>query len=379
MNDEPQMPMHSQPKVRRLWITASVAACAVVAGLILAPRQTWPAVMLAGFYAVGLGLGAALALAMTDVCKATWFTAIRRVPEALFSTLPLAAAAMLLLLIVGARWVYPWADLGAHHSTEPAMQFWWTPGVVFARAAVCLAIWILITGAMLRAAPGRTYRRSIVFLLLFAPTLSLASFDWIMSVQSHWFSTIFGVYCFAGVLTSSLAAVTLAVIVLRRTGPLRHIASEAHLHDLGKFLFAFCTFWAYIWFSQAMLIWYANITEETAFYIVRGTRGWQLVMVASLALNWAIPFASLISIRAKRSETVLARVCGLVLIGHWVDLYWLMAPPTTQPGFIATLWHVVPMIATGAAMLALFIRALHRRGVMPGEQSGASAVVAPAV
>ena len=150
------------------------------------------------------------------------------------------------------------------------------------RAAIYAAIWIGSRLAIRRDRAGRTttatprwtrdnVRLSAAFLMVFGVTFTLASFDWVMSLEPHWYSTIFGVYNFAGLFLSGLAAMIFIALWLERAGPLRNVLNESHLHDLGKLLFAFSVFWMYIWFSQYMLIWYTDIPEETSYFIRRGT------------------------------------------------------------------------------------------------------------
>jgi hypothetical protein len=177
----------------------------------------------------------------------------------------------------------------------------------------------------------RNARLSVIFILAFAVTFWLASFDWIMSLEPHWASTIFGVYNFAGMFSSGIAALILLVVWLRRTGPLRDFVNQEHLHDLGKLYFAFSTFWMYIWFSQYMLIWYANITEESAYFVRRQQGAWGTLLVLNVFLNWVVPFLALLSKRVKRNPRTLAKVAAVGLAGRWLDLY-LMIAPAAAPG-----------------------------------------------
>src|SRR5262249_16847742 len=157
-------------------------------------------------------------------------------------------------------------------------------------------------------------------------TCWLASYDWIMSLEPEWASTVFGVYNFAGLFLSGLAAVILLVIWLRRQGPLQAVLNESHLHDLGTLLFAMSSFWMYTWFCQFLLIWYVNKPEETAYLRRRWQGGWAAWLFLDLALNWVIPFLVLLSRRAKCNPRVLGTVAVLVLAGRWVDLFLMIFP-----------------------------------------------------
>ena len=151
-------------------------------------------------------------------------------------------------------------------------------------------------------------------------TFTLASVDWVMSLEPLWYSTIFGVYNFAGLFLSGLAAIILVALWLERTGPLQNVLNDEHLHDLGKLLFAFSIFWMYIWFSQYMLIWYTNIPEETSYFVRRVHGLWFALFLANVVLNWLVPFVVLLRRDAKRQRTTL---------GSWPRWCWWAAGSTS--------------------------------------------------
>jgi Ni/Fe-hydrogenase subunit HybB-like protein len=169
-------------------------------------------------------------------------------------------------------------------------------------------------------------RWSAIFVVVFGLTILPASVDWVMSLDPHWASTIFAVYLVAGVLQSGLAALTIIVVLLRERGPLAEVVRDDHLHDLGKLLLGFSTFWAYMWLSQYLLIWYANLPEEVSHYIRRTSGGWLPLFLLNVTINWVVPFLVLLPRSAKRHHRVLLGVSLLVLLGHWLDLYLLVMP-----------------------------------------------------
>jgi len=219
------------------------------------------------------------------------------------------------------------------------------------RAVIYLVGWLGFSWATLRISrqqdadgdPVHTRRSTAlaaVFLVFFGITFWLASFDWIMSLEPEWYSTIFGFYNFAGAFLSGLAVLTLLLIWLQRSSPLKDVIREPHLHDLGKLLFAFSTFWAYLWFSQYMLIWYANLPEETVYYVRRLHGLWQPLFVLNLFLNWVVPFFALLPRMNKQRVGILVRVSVVLLAGRWLDLYLMIVPPLSGGKPRIGIWEI---------------------------------------
>jgi len=196
-------------------------------------------------------------------------------------------------------------------------------------------------------------------------TFSLASFDWLMSREPHWYSTVFAAYQFAGVFLGGLAVLTVLLVALRRAGPLRGVVTDDHLHDVGKLTLAFATFWAYLWYCQHMLIWYGNLPEETAYYVARSRGAWEPLLVLDPLVNWLIPFLALLPRPAKRSEGVMLNVALLLLAGRWLDLYLQVLPPTLPDGPAFGPWEAAPVAAAAAAATLVIFRALRRAPLLP--------------
>ncbi len=370
----------------RLWrglvLMALLGGVVMLAGALLQPQRTWVNLLLVANYVLGLALGGLVFVALHYVCGATWSTAIRRVPEAMAATLPLMTPLLLVVLVVSPM-LYPWFHESSS-AAQPSMWFkdlWLTPGFFAARALVYLGIWILFSYAILRTsqqqdADGnqrhtrRNARLSAAFLVVFGITFWLASFDWIMSLEPHWYSTMFGVYQFSGLLLSALAMITVLVVWLERQGPLSGILNEEHLHDLGKLLFAVSTFWMYIWFCQYMLIWYANLPEETSHYIRRLHGFWGPVFFLNLLLNWLVPFLVLLHVPAKRSRGLLVKVCLVILAGRWVDLYLMTMPPVVGEAPVFGIWEIGAMAGAVSLFLLALLRALTRSPIVPLRDPG---------
>jgi hypothetical protein len=373
------VPVQVSPTVRRALIAlTAVGTIAAVAAAAIDPHRMWANWLLVSYYALTLALGGLCFVAIHYASGATWAVAIRRVPEALAAVLPVAAAGAAVVLIVSPE-LYPWTggDFGPASGATLTFKRVWLDGPFFlARAAVYAALWTTFAWAILRHSrlqdrgeDGRrtaaNRRLSGAFLAIFGVTFSLASFDWIMSLEPGWYSTIFGVYQFAGLFLAALAAVVLLSLWLERTGPLAGVLHDNHLHDFGKLIFTFSTFWAYIWFSQYMLIWYANIPEETTYFVARTHGGWFAFFVLNVVLNWVVPFAVLIRRDAKRDRRVLAAVAAAVLLGRWVDLYVMILPPIVGERALPGLSEAGVFVAgTGLFGLALS-RALRAAPIVP--------------
>lgn len=171
---------------------------------------------------------------------------------------------------------------------------------------------------------------SAVFLVIFAVSSSVGAWDWVMSIDTHWFSTMMGWYVFASWWVTGLAMITLIVANLKDQGLLK-VVNANHLHDLGKFVFAFSIFWTYIWFSQFLLIYYANIPEETVYFVTRiNTSPYGWIFYANIILNFALPFLLLMTRDAKRHLSMLKVVCPIVVVGHWLDFYNMITPGVMQ-------------------------------------------------
>jgi len=350
----------------------------VLMGLVLAPERTWSNVLLAAIYAVGAALAGMLFLAFNYVASAGWNVVLKRVAESLASTLPLGAA-LVLLSLAGVGVLYEWshADVVAADPLLQGKVGWLNVPFFVVRTVFYLTVWLLFMRTMLRVSRGQdsaggltaTRRNTVLsacFIVVFIVTFSLAIFDWLMSLQPHWFSTMFAVYNFAGAFVNGLVLITLLAILLRRPGrPLAGLVTPNHLHDLGKLLLGFSTFWMYIWFSQYMLIWYGNLPEEVTFYAERHTGAWGVLTIANLLANWAIPFFVLLPRGSKRSDRTLLRVCALLLVGRWLDLYVMIQPVFEPEAPRFGIWEIAPIVVAGALFVIVLRRNLGATDLVP--------------
>lgn len=317
--------------------------------------RSWANLLLAGVYLAGLGLGALFFLAVQRVCGARWSESLRPVPEALTSLLP-AASALVLIAVLLRPLLAPWAFAQENEFTA----IWMTYPFLVVRTLVYLGAWLLFSRVMVRGVGSpssrtgtsdlRETRVAATFLVVFAPTVWLASNDWLMSLTPHWDSTVFGVYVFCGFVCSALAATLLGCVWMRVRLPERQTVSTDQLRDIAAWLLGFSSLWMYLWYCQYMLIWYTNQPHETTYFVARLNDGWATAFYATVLLKWLVPFVLLLS-RAGRGHAAVLAVAGTsVMIGHWLDLYVTivpaLAPLQPMPGVL----EAVAVIALAAAL-----------------------------
>jgi hypothetical protein len=283
-------------------------------------------------------LGALFFVMLQHVTRAGWSVVVRRIAEAMATNVWLMAV-LAIPIVMGMHHLYHWshAEEVAHDYLLSLKAPFLNPTFFVVRLVIYFAIWSLLAWYFHRTsvrqdvtadpvATLRMERLSAPGIILFALSLNFAAFDLLMSLDPHWFSTIFGVYFFAVAVVSFFAVMPKALVGLQSRGVLSNVVTVEHYHDLGKFLFAFTVFWAYIAFSQYMLIWYANIPEETQWYLKRQTGQWAWVSAALIIGHFVLPFLLLVSRYFKRRPVLLAVVGVYMVLMSWLDVYWLVIP-----------------------------------------------------
>lgn len=357
-----------------------IGLIAIVMGLMTDHTRTWATLLHNNFYFTAMALCGTFFVALQYVAQAGWAVGIKRVPEAMGGFLKFGMLGMILIFAFGHHDLYHWTHAELYDTAAPEYDhilagksgFLNIPFFVIRMVAYAL-IWVGFTYALRKQslredAEGglEPFRKSVsmgaVFLVLFAVTSSTSAWDFLMSVDAHWFSTMFGWYTFSGLFVSGLAMMCLIILFLRSKGYMDHVSSD-HLHDVGKFMFAFSIFWTYLWFSQFMLIWYANLPEEVVYYQVRW-ENFKTLWVANLIVNFCAPLLILMTRDAKRQIPILWVASIIIVVGHWVDVYLMVTP-----GILGKEWHIgFTEIGTAIGYLGLFIR------VTLGELSKASIV-----
>jgi hypothetical protein len=332
------------------------------------------------FY-LSLSLGALFFIAIQHVTRAGWSVTVRRIAEVMAGIVAVMAVLFLPILIpmlLGNHALYEWLNpelAKTDHLLQHKAPYLNLP-FFLARCAVYFGFWWLAARFFLNRsveqdATGeprltlRMERWSGPIILLFALTVTFAAFDWIMSLEYYWFSTMFGVYYFSGAIVGATAAMILAAIVLQSTGRLTDAINVEHYHDLGKLLFAFVVFWGYIAFSQYMLIWYGNVPEETTWYLHRQSGPWTAVSLLLLAGHLLIPFFGLLSREAKRRRGFLAFWAAWVLLFHWLDIYWLIMPSVELDDLPLGLVDACLMLGMGCIYIAGFVWVAGSNALVP--------------
>lgn len=306
------------------WLCVGLGALLLVLGLYLQAERGWGNLLLTSFNLACVGLGGLFLLAIQSITGARWSDPILKAHRAMPALLPVAGLLMLLIFF-GVTVLYPWArpEAASNHLLHGRLG-WLNRPFFFGRVVVIFAAWIWVGHLLARKGKG-----AALFILVFGLTFTLANFDWLMSLEPVWSSTIFAIYGFSGMFLQGIAIVTISAIVLRRVGLIPAV-SKAQNHDLGKLLFAFSCFWAYIFLSQFLLIWYANIPEETGPMRLLLQGRWMPLFYLNLVLNFGLPFVLLLQRKAKTNETVLLSACAILLAGRWLDLYLQIMPPVLQ-------------------------------------------------
>jgi len=343
-----------------------------------ARRQLWHSWLVGSLFALSLALGGLFFVLVQHATQAGWSVVVRRIAENAMATLPFLALLFLPLLLFGMGDLFHWSHAEAvkHEPLLRHKQPYLNLTFFVLRTTACFAIWSALAfwfGRLSRRQDEtgdheltrRMRRMSPPALLLFGLTVTFFAFDWLMSMSPEWYSTIFGLYFFAGSAMAFFAFLALAVIAARRAGLLVEVVSAEHQHDIAKLLFTFVAFWAYMAFSQYLLIWYANLPEETVFFAHRSVGTWRIASAALVLGHFVVPFFYLLPRTLKRNPTALAAGAIWLLAMHLLDLYWLVMPNLHPAGMAPSLLDATALIGGCGVFLAAFGGALRRRALVP--------------
>jgi len=341
------------------------------------PKQFFFSWLVSFLFFVSLALGALFFVLIQYATQGGWGIVVRRIGETIFTMIPVMAV-LFVPLLFGLHDLYSWSVPGA--AEHDALLRWKAPylNVPFflIRTALYFGVWSFIAILYYRASraqdatgdpaiSARLRRFAGPAIIVLALTQTLASFDWIMSLTPRWYSTMFGVYFFAGAFVGFIALLSVVAVAMRRARLLDTAITVEHLHDIGKFLFAFTAFWAYIAFSQFFLIWYANLPEETIWFKARLEGSWKIVSVLLMAGHFGVPFLYLMGRDVKRRGWTLAIGGVWLLAMHFVDLYWQVMPTLHPEGVRPSALDVAAFVAVGGSFVAAAGWLMRRQALVP--------------
>lgn len=343
-------------------------------GLFVSHEQFHQAYIFAFTFWAGLSIGSLALLMLQHLTSGGWGLVIRRVLEASTRVLPLIAV-LFVPIVLGAHYTYPWTH--QEHAAKLGDKTGYLNLPFFTvRAVIYFAIWLALAFLLSRwsLAQDRTADREyekkmrvlsgpgMVVLIL---TVTFASVDWFMSLEPEWFSTIYGFLFMAAWAVSALSFVIAVMAILSKSEPLSRIVAASHFHDLGKLLLALVMLWAYFAFSQFLIIWSANLPEETTWYIARMHGAWGAIILGVIVLHFAMPFLLLLSRSLKRDPSKLIVVAVMILLMRVIDLLWMIEPAFSHGKFHVSWMHLVGIVGIGGLWFAMFLRELSKRSLIP--------------
>jgi hypothetical protein len=358
-------------------LTAVLGLALTAVGFFTDRERFFASYMTAYLFFLTLVLGTLFFVLVQHLSRAGWSVAVRRLAETAGWTVPFFA--LLFLPLLGGlgdlfHWTHP--DAVAHDALLRHKEDYLNVPFFLVRAALYFVVWSAIGITFHRASAAQDasrdprvtaslQRRAAPAMILYALTVTFMAFDWIMSMDPHWYSTIFGVYVWSGGALSAFAFLAVTALVLQRTGRMDRVLRADHFQDLGRLLFAFSVFWAYIAFSQFFLIWYGNIPEETIFYLHRMQHGWYPVSLFLAAGHFAVPFALLMSRWTKRRPSLVIALAVWILLMHYLDLYWLVFPNFLDHGPNVHWLDAAAWVGIGGTFLFVFTTKLSRHALVP--------------
>ncbi|MFO7670893.1 MAG: hypothetical protein R6W31_14655 [Bacteroidales bacterium] len=337
--------MEERLKLSRIYIIGTLTMIAIgIAAMVIAfsgdPQRAWANYLLNNVYFLSLAVGAMLFLSIQRVTHSGWSAGFIRVPEAMGAYIPVAAV-LFLLLIPGAHSLYHWSHVDAvshdpllaHKAPYLNLPFWVTRMVVY------FGLWILMTGLLRRLSrkedqsggityfkKGEHYARIYIFIVII--TFTFAMIDWVMSIDAHWYSTIFAIRNFVAAFHHASIVIAFVVLILHQRGYFPFL-TKYHVGDFSRYIFMLCIIWGYFWFSEFMLIWYANIPEETVYFVTRlRGEGWRTFFFANILINWFLPFVLLMPKATAQNKLVVKIVIPFLIVGQFIDLYMQIFPGT---------------------------------------------------
>jgi hypothetical protein len=367
-------------RIVTLALTGIGAICFLL-GLYSDPQRTWANYLIVNYYFLSLAIGGAFFYVIQNISQSGWSSAFKRVPEAMMAYLPVAAG-FFLLLYFGIHHLYGWSNTDSA-ATDPLLKhkaIYLNTPFFFIRMVIFFTLWVVLAAVLRKLSlkedvtdpsdqagildmfhKSELYSKIFIFVLAF--TFSLSAFDWIMSIDAHWSSTIFALKNLVAAFLHGISVLALIIFILYRKGYFPFL-NKYHLHDFSRYIFIFSIIWGYFWFAQFMIIWYGNIPEETIYYSARWQQGWKTLFFLEIGINWLIPFMVLLPVKTSRNMTVITAIIVLLIAGQYLDLFSQVIPGTT--GQLKFGWIEAGLFLGFAGLFALVVAtALGRANVIP--------------
>ena len=376
MNESNWSPPDSLEGIKsKAWIVGALGVAASGVGLLTQRQQFFQSYLVSWLFWISIALGCLAMMMLHQLTRGGWGLMIRRPLEAATRTLPLLAL-LFLPILAGLQDLYLWARPEAADDALIQQKASYLNPTAFAlRSLVYFGVWILFAFALNRLSRRQDETGDLAIfkrmqavaapgLVIFCLLTTFASIDWLMSLDPHWYSSIFGVYYIVGTGVAAFAFISVVALYLSNREPLAGVFQAKHFHDYGKLLLAFVMLWAYMGVSQLLIIWSGNLPEEVPWYLHRVQGGWKWVSISLVLLHFVLPFVLLLSRDFKRNARFLGGVSLLVLLMRWVDLYWLAAP--TFHHHLAGHWlDLTTMAGIGGIWVGVFVSQLAKRPLLP--------------
>jgi hypothetical protein len=362
---------------QRFLIIGGVGAVACLIGAVVSPQQFFRSYLWSYMFFIGVTLGCMALNMLQYLTGGAWGIVIRRLCESAARTLPLLAG-LFLPIAFGIPQLYSWSDpkvVAADKILQHKHVYLNVPFFV-GRAVFYFAGWMLFSYLLDKwsrqqdeTGGKQLYRRLQLVsgpgLLFWGLSVTFMAIDWILSLDPHWFSTMFGLLFLAGQGLNALAFLITVTVILANRKPFSDVITPRHLHDLGKLMLALVMVWAYFSFSQFLIIWSGNLAEEIPWYAERMAGGWQYIALLLMLFHFALPFALLLSREVKRNTRLLSRIAIVIIVMRFVDLYWLVMPDFRKGAFGLSWLDLAAPVALGGIWLWYFSRQLNQRPLLP--------------
>jgi hypothetical protein len=327
-----------------------IGLAAIIYGAVATPERLLPNLLLNAFFFTAIAIAGTVFIAVHYAGQGGWYSAVKRIPEGFGSFLWFGMSIILGLICFDMfsnsekfmiwEWMTPEFQESDRIYINSGKAAWLSNGFYLVRMGLYMAVWIGFSMYLRKLSRQEdiiggvgNHRKSMIlssiFLVLFGVTSSTSAWDWLMSIDVHWFSTLFGWYIFAGLFVSGICMITLIVLHMKRLGLMPWV-NENHVHDLTKFMFGISIFWTYLWFSQYMLIWYSNIPEEINYFNERFNSNYRYITLTAFVLNFIFPLIVLMHRHAKRNYGLVTFAACIIIFGHYLDLFQVIMPGTVK-------------------------------------------------